>query len=126
MVDVTPPVPAGRQIIQSYGNGGFRIGGMRHEGSVLVVPERTISWDAITPDDISIESLSALFSPELDVKLLLVGCGSRSAMLAPAVRKRLRDMGVSVETMDTGAACRTFNVLLAEFRPVAAALIAVD
>lgn len=59
------------------------------------------------------------------VKVLLVGCGRRMTLLAPDLRKALRDAGLVVDVMDTGAACRTYNVLLGEKRPVAAALIAV-
>lgn len=126
MVDVTPPVPAGRQVIQSYGNAGFRIAGKVYHGSVLVFPDRTIGWEVTSPDGLSIEAFAAILAPGSGVEVLLVGCGTRGTMLEPSVRRRLREAGIGVETMDTGAACRTFNVLLSEARAVAAALIAVD
>ena len=59
-------------------------------------------------------------------EILLIGCGPASALLAPAIRRMLEEAGLGVEIMDTGAACRTFNVLLSEDRAVAAALIAVE
>jgi uncharacterized protein len=61
-----------------------------------------------------------------EVDLLLIGCGRRMALVPPALRQTVRDGGVVIDSMDTGAACRTYNVLLAEDRRVAAALIAVD
>ena len=125
MVDITPQVPAGRQMIQGYGDGGFRIAGRRHEGSVLVFPERTLAWPVGDTASITIGALEPVLASDAAVRVLLVGCGRRTAALDPAVRDALRGAGVGVETMDTGAACRTFNVLLAEARAVAAALIAV-
>jgi len=59
-----------------------------------------------------------------NVDLLLLGCGARMAMVPAALRQQLRDAGVVIEAMDTGAACRTYNVLMADGRRVAAALIA--
>ena len=60
------------------------------------------------------------------IDLLLLGCGARMAMVPAGVRQHLRAAGVVVESMDTGAACRTYNVLMADGRRVAAALIAFD
>jgi uncharacterized protein len=60
------------------------------------------------------------------VDLLLLGCGERTASVDGSVRQELRNAGVVIEPMDTGAACRTYNVLMADGRRVAAALIAID
>lgn len=125
MVDITPALPAGRQIINGYGDGGFRIGGERHEGSVVVFPERTISWHANEAGDLSLDSFATVVSASESVEILLVGTGTTMTFLAPAVRAALRDHGIVADVMTTAAACRTFNVLLAEDRRVAAALIAV-
>ena len=58
--------------------------------------------------------------------LLILGTGRRQELPAPEVRRAFADAGMSLESMDTGAACRTYNVLLAEGRPVGAALIAIE
>ena len=125
MVDVTPQVPTGRQVIQGYGEGGFRIAGARHQGSVLVFPERTLAWPVTDIQSVSLDSLRPVLAPDAGVRVLLLGCGARMAPVDPTLRAALREAGLGVEAMDTGAACRTFNVLLAEARGVAAALIAI-
>ena len=124
MVDITPLVPAGHQIIQDYGGGGFRIGGGRHEGSVLVFPTRTLAWPVSAMAELTLDSLAPVTAPEVDVKILLIGCGREMALPAADLRHALAGRGIAVETMETGAACRTFNVLVGEERAVAAALIA--
>jgi len=67
-----------------------------------------------------------VLAAEPPVEVLLVGCGSAMALIDPDLRDAARARGVALEPMDTGAACRTYNVLMAEDRRVAAALIAVD
>ncbi len=124
-MDVTPIIPAERQVIQAYGDGRFRISGVVHEGSVTVLPERTFAWPAAAMAGLTLESLKNVLAAEPRVELLLVGCGREPAPIAAELRAALRARGIVVEAMDTGAACRTYNVLLAEGRRVAAALIAV-
>ena len=125
-MDVTPLVPSGRQVIESYGAYGFKIGGAVHDGSVLVFPDRTLAWAVTDIDDLTFESLAPVAAPEAGVEILLLGCGPRLTLVPGALRDQLRQAGVVVDPMDTGAACRTFNVLLAEERRVAAALVAVE
>ena len=126
MADIPPPVPEGRQLIQRYGNGGFFVGGVQHTGSVIVLPHRSAAWPVARYPDISAESLGDVFAAADAIEVLLIGCGPLMEMPDPALRAALRQAGIVPEFMDTGAACRTFNVLLAEDRAVAAALIAVD
>ncbi len=123
-MDVTPIVPAGRQLIQGYDAGGFRIAGIRHGGSVLVLPERTLAWPIAAPEQITAESLAPVRAAEPTVEILVLGCGARFVMIPADLRAALRAERIVVEAMTTGAACRTFNLLLAEDRRVAAALIA--
>jgi len=125
MADITPPLPAGRQVIRRYGEGGFEIAGVRHEGSVLVMADRTLPWPLSRPEEIDIESLGPCMAADADVTVLLIGTGTQLVPVEPDLRAALRARGIGVEAMDTGAACRTFNVLLSEERAVAAALIAV-
>jgi uncharacterized protein len=124
-MDITPLIPVERQVIQSYGNGRFRISDVVHEGSVIVLPERTVAWPVAAWAALTLESLAAVVEAEPSVELLLLGCGTRAAPLKSEIRAALRSRGVVSEPMDTGAACRTYNVLLSEARRVAAALVAV-
>ena len=124
-MDITPLIPTGRQIIKGYGDNGFTIAGLRWEGSVLVFPERTMAWAPAAFGEVSEESLAPLFAAESRPRLLLLGCGRAIGPVPPALRAALRQAGITLELMDTGGACRTFNVLVSEDRSVAAALIAV-
>ena len=123
-MDITPAVPAGRQLIEGYRPGGFRIAGMQHAGSVLVLPERTLRWPVGAPEEVTAASLAPVTAAEPPVELLIIGLGRRFGLIAAELRTALRGHGISVEAMATGAACRTYNVLLTEDRRVAAALIA--
>ncbi len=122
-MDVTPFVPAGRKLIKGYGDLGFTISGLRWDGSVVVFPDRTLAWPPADLLQVTEASLSVVF--EARPELLLLGCGRVMAPVPAVIRTALRSAGIKLEVMDTGAACRTFNVLLAEDRSVAAALIAV-
>ena len=117
----------GRAPIEAYGNGGFRFAGMSHRGAILCLPSGVHGWkDAPAPDAIDEPSLVAVLAEADRIEILLVGTGASLIPLHPAVRDRCRAAGIVAEPMATGAAVRTFNVLLAEDRAVAAALIAVD
>jgi len=111
--------PAGRQIIERYAASGFRVSGTVYPGPVLVFPDRTMLWPAAA---LTAESLAPVVEHG-GVELLLLGLGRRMAPVAAGLRAWLKAGGVSLEPMDTGAACRTYNVLLAEDRRVAAALL---
>jgi uncharacterized protein len=124
-MDVSPTVPEGKQVVEGYGDGRFRIAGEVYEGSVIVFPERTVTWPVAAFDEMTVDSLAAVTDADADVDLLLLGCGQKMQLVTNAFRQPVRDAGVVIEPMDTGAACRTFNVLMAEERRVAAALIAV-
>lgn len=118
------------QVIESYRGNGFRVSGLRYEGSVLVFRQRSLVWPVKSLADIDIDALAGAVAGAAEhssgqVELLLLGCGPRLLPAPAALRQRLKDEGVAVEPMDTGAACRTYNVLAAEERRVAAALIAV-
>ena len=124
-LDITPLVPAGRQVIEAYGNGGFVIAGTRYIGSVIVFSERTLAWPVAAAAQVSEGALTPLFASAPLPEILVIGCGAGFLPAPAPLRAGLRARGLALEWMDTGAACRTFNVLLAEGRPAAAALIAV-
>ena len=116
----------GRAPIDAYGNGGFRFAGMSHRGSILCLPSGIYAWTPTQAQDISLQTLQPALTEGDALGLLLVGTGPTGVLPARDLRQGFADLGVAVEAMDTGAACRTYNVLLAEARPVAAALIAVE
>src|SRR5262245_8621132 len=125
-MDLTPLIPAGRQIVESYGGGRFRVTGVVYEGSILVFPGNTLRWPVGAMEQLNTASLAPVVAEAQsgNVDLLLLGCGARMAMVPAALRQQLRESGVVIEAMDTSAACRTYNVLMADGRRVAAALIA--
>ena len=119
------PDPSRVQLIRSYGPGHFLIGERRWEGPVLVMPMQTTAWNVAHAEQLSLESLAALEEAPTPTELLVVGCGPRAVFLPPALRASLKSAGLALEVVDTGSACRIYNVLLAEGRRVAAALIPV-
>ncbi len=124
-MELTPSDPGARQLIQSYGADGFTIAGRRHDGAVLVLPDRTLPWAVSDIAKIVEEDFAAVLGADPPVEILLIGCGEKASPVAPDLRARIRQAGIVIEATDTGAACRTFNVLLIENRRVAAALIPV-
>ena len=125
-METIPAAATGRQLIESYGDWRFRISGTVYEGSVLVLPARSLAWPVAAIAELSLDSLAPVIAVAAELEILLIGCGPRLAFVPDDLRQALREAGVAVEPMDTGAACRTYNVLIGEDRPVAAALIAVD
>ena len=119
----------GGRVIEAYGEGRFRIAGQVFTGSILIGREEISPWPveslAGQPSETLFDSLTPLITGPSHAAILLVGCGKNAALLPAVLRIRLRDLGIAAEAMDTGAACRTYNVLVAEDRSVAAALIAV-
>lgn len=122
-MDVTPLVPEGRQIIQGYSAGGFRVSGQSYNGAVFVTPTKTTSWNAGAFSTLSESDFASLFDQAQDIDVVLLGCGAKGEFFPPKLRAALKDRGLSVDVMDTGAACRTYNVLMAEGRRIVAALL---
>jgi len=116
---------AGRHLVDSYGAGGFRVAGMSHRGSLLVLPSGIHAWAARRPEDLTPAAFERVLAEGPAVQFLLVGTGREIVMLKDETRRVLREAGISVDVMQTGAAARTYNVMAAENRPVAAALLAV-
>jgi uncharacterized protein len=111
--------------IDAYGNGGFRFAGMSHRGSLLCLPDGIWGWAVAAPNDIDEAALGRVLSAAPDIGLFLLGAGRDPWVMPEALRRRCRDAGLSVDVMTTGAAVRTYNILLGERRRVAAGLIAV-
>lgn len=125
MADQVPFYP-GRAPIDAYGNGGFRFAGMSHRGSILCLPSGISAWEPAQIEHLSLQAFAKVLAARSEIGMLLLGTGADLVHPGVEVRNALADAGVGLEPMDTGAACRTYNVLLAEGRPVAAALLAVD
>jgi uncharacterized protein len=113
----------GRAPIDAYGNGGFRFAATSHRGSILCLPSGVYAWDPAEPQ--RVEAYARVFAEASALKLLLLGTGKSLVRPGGDVRRALLEAGIALEVMDTGAACRTYNVLLAEGRPLGAALVAV-
>ena len=112
--------------IEAYGNGGFRFGGMSHKGSILCLPTGIWDWAVTSIEGVDRAALADVLALGGQISLLFLGVGRHPARPSADVRAAFEEAGIWLEAMDTGAAARTYNVLLAEGRPVAAALIAVD
>ena len=116
----------GRAPIDAYGNGGFRFADMSHRGSILCLPSGIYGWTAIGGDVLGPGDFDRIVEEAGAIDIVLVGTGARLWPLSAPLRELMRGGNMVAESMSTGAAVRTYNVLLAEDRAVAAALIAVD
>ncbi|MFY9688172.1 MAG: MTH938/NDUFAF3 family protein [Pseudolabrys sp.] len=111
--------------IDAYGDGGFRFGGMSHRGSLLCFSDGIWAWPVRDPSQLNERTLAAVFDRAQALDFFLIGAGRDPWPLPDDLRKQFRDLSLSVDTMPTGAAVRTYNILLAENRRVGAGLIAV-
>ena len=112
--------------IDAYGNSGFRFAGISHRGSLLCLPTGMHGWPVVAPAEITAESFARVFETADEIDVLLIGQGTDIAPFDRTLRQSLRERGIIVEAISTGSAVRTYNVLLAEERRVAAALIAIE
>jgi uncharacterized protein len=112
---------SGRLPVDSYGSGGFRIDGAWHAGSVILSPGGVHGFE--TP--IELDTLAPLMAQAGGLDVVLIGQGAEIAPLAAPLRAALEQAGIGVDVMSTASACRTYNLLLAEDRLVAAVLVAV-
>lgn len=115
----------GRAPIDAYGNGGFRFADMSHRGSILMLPSGIYAWDVAEGDPLAVEKFRKVLDEAREIEVLLVGTGRDIRPLPTDLKTALRAVNISSDPMSTGAAVRTYNVMLAESRAVAAALIAV-
>lgn len=116
----------GRAPIDAYGNFGFRFADMSHKGSILCLPSGIHGWEPVTSPILQVGDLDLILSQADDIEILLVGMGEELRRLPEDVRDILRKHNIASDPMSTGAAVRTYNILLAENRAVAAVLIAVE
>ncbi len=125
-MDITPLITAGTQIIQRYGNGKFYISEKEYHEALLLLPHEVSRWGSEKDADYSI--LYEMIAARVEsIEVILFGLGAEVTSLLPKeFLKKLKALGIAADVMNTGAACRTYNVLLSESRKVAAVLIPVD
>jgi len=114
-----------RQLIDSYSDQGFTVNGHLWHRPIFVFAGQTQPWeiDGEMPDALTILSMAPAFDYEPAVELLLIGLGPSILALPESFRAGMKEKGIAIEPLDSGAACRTFNLLSMEGRRVAAALL---
>ena len=116
----------GRAPLDAYGNGGFRFADMSHRGSILCLPSGVYGWEPGDPNALTEADFARVLAEAAGIQILLLGTGTDLRPVPKPLREVFRARAISADPMSTGAAVRAYNVLLAEDRAVAAALIAVD
>ncbi len=125
-IEIRPAHFPGRAPIDAYGNGGFRFADMSHRGSLLCLPSGIHGWGVEDHTMLTVEAFSRILEQAGEIEFLLVGTGDGMRILPKELKAALKEAGISVDAMSTGAAVRTYNIMLSESRAVAAALIAVE
>jgi uncharacterized protein len=113
--------PSGVQLVTAYGDDYVVVNGVRHEESVVLLPSRVVEWGGHAFDKLTKEDFGFLGS--LDAEIVLLGTGARQRFPHPRLTGALTQARIGLEVMDVQAACRTYNILVAEERRVAAALL---
>lgn len=111
--------PATGNVLQSYGPAGFTVNGALHAHSILLTPDRVLTFEG----DITLETLAPLLNATPRLEFLIFGMGKELKPVEPALRQALRAQGLAVDSMDTGAACRTYAIMHSEGRRVGAVLL---
>ncbi len=112
--------------VDAFGGGGFRLSGEWRPGSVLILDDVARDWNPTSQADLSVQSLSpVLESGPGGCELLVLGMGGANGLPPRAIREAFLKAGIGLEFLDTPAAARLYNILTAEGRRVAAALIAI-
>ncbi|UXT22296.1 hypothetical protein FY140_16295 [Agrobacterium tumefaciens] len=125
-IEIRPAHFPGRAPIDAYGNGGFRFADMSHRGSLLLLPSGIYGWEPVDAEELTVGHFEKVLAEAQDIEVLLIGTGDGMRVLPKELRAAFKEAGISVDPMSTGAAVRTYNIMLSESRAVAAALIAVE
>ena len=125
-IEIRPAHFPGRAPIDAYGNGGFRFADMSHRGSLLLLPSGIYGWEPVDAKELTVGHFEKVLAEAQDIEVLLIGTGDGMRVLPKELRAAFKEAGISVDPMSTGAAVRTYNIMLTESRAVAAALIAVE
>ena len=111
--------------IEAHGGGGFRFAGMSHRGSLLCLPDGLWAWALAAPAELTDDLLALVFARADQLDFFILGTGNMPWLMPDALRTRFHDAHISVDTMTTGPALRTYNVMQMEGRRVGAGLIAI-
>lgn len=123
-MDVTPLVREGLQLIQAYSADGFKVSSKNYNHAVIVTPEATLPWEGVRDfSDITMDAFERVLLSKDEIDIVLLGTGAKMSFLPGPIQAALQEHGIIVDCMDTGAACRTFNVLVAEGRRVIAMML---
>jgi uncharacterized protein len=120
----TPHLPR-QALIDAHGGGGFRFAGMSHRGSLLCLPDGIWAWPVATASALTGEMLAQVFAHADALDFFILGTGNAPWIMPDRMRTRFRDAHISIDTMTTGPAVRTYNVMLMEGRRVGSGLIAI-
>ncbi|MBK1717968.1 Mth938-like domain-containing protein [Thiocystis violacea] len=113
---------SGGHLIDGYGSEGLLIDGRRYRRGLILTPTRIIEdWGPTQAADLTAAHLEEVLA--LAPQILVLGTGARQVFPDPALYARLMQARIGIEIMDTGAACRTYNILMSEGRRVAAGLM---
>ena len=113
--------PSALNTFSGYGDGYVLVNGQRHDRNLIVMPEQLLPWSAAGFDALTEADFEALTG--LNLEILLLGTGPKQRFPHPRLTRALAAKRIGVEAMDLQAACRTYNILMAEERRVAAALL---
>ena len=113
--------PSAANTITGYGEDHVLVNGQRRDSSVIITADRVLAWEADAFDRLRSEDFERL--AKLGVEIVLLGTGPRQRFPHPRLTAPLGAARIGLEVMDTKAACRTYNILVAEERKVAAALL---
>ncbi|CAH0139573.1 hypothetical protein SRABI05_00257 [Agrobacterium fabrum] len=125
-IEIRPAHFPGRAPLDAYGNGGFRFADMSHRGSLLLLPSGIYGWEPIDAKELTVKHFEKVLAEAQDIEVLLIGTGDGMRVLPKELRAAFKEAGISIDPVSTGAAVRTYNIMLSESRAVAAALIAVE
>ena len=112
---------AGLQLCSGYGPGYVAVNGVRHEASVIVTPEAVTPWQAGGLDTLTAADFGSI--ADQNPEIVIFGTGRRQRFPRPELTRALAETGVGLEVMDSGAACRTYNILASEGRKVIAVIL---
>lgn len=113
--------PTSLNTFTGYGSGFVLVNGVRHEASLIVLPDQLLAWD--TAEFAALEEADFARLAELRPEVVLLGTGQILRFPHPRMTRALAEARIGLEVMDLQAACRTYNILMAEERKVAAALL---
>jgi len=126
-LDVTPLVDSSTKIIKSYSDDGFVINNEKISDNIIIYYDKLLNWSFTDNDDIYTSLVSAVLvvnnQSSDKIELLILGTGKTILHIPEAVKNQFRENNISLEIVDSGAACRTYNSLIAEGRKVAAAIL---